>query len=301
MQTIRASSQRQILPPAIAALLPPELIQAILHLPVDTVEELRLHAGRMATVTYAGGDLSTGVVLNTAQLKALLLRLCDHSLYAHRDTICQGYISVAGGVRVGVCGCAAVENGQVIGVSEVSGLILRIPHAIHVPVAPLLSLFQEFQLLRGMLLYAPPGVGKTTLLCALTKAIAASRRTVAIDTRGELSAALSGSDLRLDVLSGYPLAVGLEIAVRCMGAQVATCDEIGNGQDAGAILSAANRGVPLIATAHADTISALLARNELRALHEAGVFGAYIGLRRAPGNSFLYQITRQSEVRLDRA
>lgn len=301
MQTIRTSDRKQILPPAIARILPPELIQSIRHLPIDSVEELRLHAGRTATVTYAGGDLSTGVILSAEQIKELLLRLCNHSLYAYRDTICQGYISVADGVRVGVCGYAAVENGQVIGVSEVSGLILRIPHTISVPVAPLLALFQELQLLRGMLIYAPPGVGKTTLLCAMTRAIAQSRRTVAIDTRGEMSAALSGTELRLDVLSGYPLDVGLEIAVRYMGAQVAACDEIGNGQDARAILSAANHGVPLIATAHADTVSALLTRNDLRALHEAGAFGAYVGLRRAPGNGFYYQITRQNEVCLDDA
>lgn len=297
MQIIQSETRRNPLPSAVTAVLPPALTEALRRLSLaDTAEELRLHAGREATVTSAGRNLSTGVTLTRDDMQNLLLRVCGGSLYAYRDTISQGYVAMPDGVRVGVVGSAAVENGQVIGVSEVTGLMFRLPHRIRVNATPVIDLLRHGQLLDGILIYAPPGVGKTTLLRAVTREAAREWRTVAVDTRGELAPSLDGGDLRLDILSGYPRDVGLEIAVRCMAAQVAICDEIGGARDARAVLSAANHGVPLIATAHADSVTGLLRRADIRTLHRAGVFGAYVGITRAHGSGFSYRITMREEV-----
>lgn len=300
MQIIQTNIRQPALPPAVTAILPPVLTDALRRLRVEAPEELRLHADRVATVTYAGKNLSTGIVLDRSQMKELLLRACGGSLYAYRDTLTQGYLAMPDGVRVGVCGSAAVEDGRIIGVSDVTGLMFRLPHTVRVDPAPVLELLREGGLLHGVLIYAPPGVGKTTLLRAVTREAAKSYRTIAVDTRGELAPALAGTELQLDILAGYPRDVGLEIAVRCMAAQVAVCDEIGGMRDARAILSGANRGVPLIASAHADSVPALLRRGDIRALHRAGVFGAYVGIARAVGG-FSYRITRWEEVGLDGA
>ena len=304
MRIIQTSSRQPILPPEVAAILPPELAGALhgLHsLQTSAPEELRLHADRIATVTCAGQDLSTGVVLSRTQMKDLLLRACGGSLYAYRDTLAQGYLVMPGGVRVGVCGSAAVEDGRIIGISDVTGLMFRLPHTVRVDPAPVLELLREQELLCGILIYAPPGVGKTTLLRAVTRGAAECYRTVAVDTRGELAPALEGTGLKLDILSGYPRDTGLEIAVRCMAAQIAVCDEIGGMRDARAILSGANRGVPLIATAHADSVRSLLRREDIRILHRAGVFGSYVGISRAGTGGFSYRITRREEVGYDGA
>ena len=137
-------------------------------------------------------------------------------------------------------------------------------------------------------------MGKTTLLRGCVNILssgASPLRTVVVDTRGELDFAQEGDELCLDVLSGYPRRAGIEIATRSMNAQLIVCDEIGDYEEAMALVSSHNCGVPLIASAHAGSLSELLSRTGIRLLHEAGIFGAYVGIRRAPKMDFSYDVT----------
>ena len=83
-----------------------------------------------------------------------------------------------------------------------------------------------------------------------------------------------------------------------MNAQLILCDEIGNEQEAEALMAAANCGVPIIATAHANSVERLLFRPGFDLLHRAGVFANYIGLRRrGTVSDFDYDICRWKDVR----
>ena len=299
MQNIQIAYKQSYLPDVLTGCLPPHFCDAILRTGACPIEEIRLHNGRVLRITSRQKNLGCGVVVGERELQEIFSRMCGGSLYAFEETIRKGYIPLSGGIRVGVCGSAACEDGKVIGVHNITGLMIRIPHAITVNTSALLDAFFDDFALQGMLIYAPPGVGKTTLLRAIAKEIASptySRHTVIVDTRGELNVGLCEPSLCLDVMSGYPRDVGIEIAVRTLGAQVIICDEIGSISDARATLGAANCGVPLIASAHAASLEELLERPAIKILHRAHVFGKYIGLCRRASGGFDYDIHHWQEI-----
>ncbi len=272
------------------------------------LEEVRLRAGRCVTLTVGGVNLSTDIVLTSASLETLLWHLCGGSLYAYSDTIRDGYLTLPGGVRVGVAGRASCEEGRIIGIRDISALCIRLPHRHDHVGGVICRLLREMEreggAPRGLLVFAPPGVGKTTLLRGVAAGMASGkdpRRTVVVDTRGELGFEADTPGLCLDVLSGYPRARGVEIATRTLAAQLIVCDEIGDVEEAMALISAHHGGVPLVASAHAGCVEELLRRTGLHLLHEARLFGAYVGLARdggtvpsgcvAGGDGFVYHIT----------
>jgi stage III sporulation protein AA len=119
---------------------------------------------------------------------------------------------------------------------------------------------------------------------------------VVVDTRGELGFETDGRGLCLDILRGYPRARGVEIATRTLSAQVIVCDEIGDTEEAMSLISSHHGGVPLVASAHGGTVEEILRRTGLRLLHEARLFGAYMGIRRDGHGDFTYRVTPHADA-----
>ena len=309
MQTITVKQGRSVtdpLPAAVMRALPNRLSDEVRRTTSPSkIEEIRMRSGRRCSLVVSGKNVMLDTVLDRAEIEAVLEGMCQGSLYAFSDTINQGYISLPDGVRVGVCGRAGCEGERIIGIYEVSSLSIRIPHRSRPCGHEICKLLDSFQRTSGVLIYSPPGIGKTTLLRSVATMLAAGSwdayasplRTVVIDTRGELAFASEGSDLCLDVLSGYPRRRGIEIATRCLNAEVIICDEIGDYEEAISLVASHNCGVPLIASAHAGSVEQLLSRTGLRLLHEARIFGAYVGIERDGRGGFLYDISpRRSDM-----
>lgn len=266
---------------------------------VSVCEEIRIRRLRMSSLTLSGDvNVPLDISLSREEMEETVNKLCGGSLYAHSETIKEGYISLEGGIRAGVVGRAVLENKRIIGIDDISSICIRIPHFIKADPTPICELIKSFEYVSGVLIYSPPGVGKTTLLrqvaAELSKGSGAVRVTV-IDSRGELEFGLGARYLYTDIMSGYPKAVGIEIALRVLNPRVIVCDEIGNDDEISAICSAANGGVALLASAHASDIHGLMAKKSIRELHRSGVFGAYVGLKRSDGG-YSYNITLRQDI-----
>ena len=294
IQVKRSLSLTDEVPSSVLAALPYRLAEEIRRRwSGERIEEIRVRRDRRASLTLSGRNLILDTVLDGSEIDGTLTGMCSGSLYAYSDTINRGYISLPGGVRVGVCGRASCEAERMLGVHEISSLVIRIPHKAKRQGEPICTLLEEFGRKRGVLIYSPPGVGKTTLLRGVISILSSGEspmRTAVVDTRGELTFSVGGEELCIDVLSGYPRGLGIEIATRTLSAEVIVCDEIGDYVEAMALVSSHNCGVPLIASAHAGAVSELLRRTGIMLLHEADIFGAYVGIKRDGRGGFLYDI-----------
>lgn len=301
MQIINMTGKKEeMIPTRLCELLPTQILSSIHDkCKTGTLEEIRLRSGRYSSVVRNGENIMLDCVLSGKDLNSVLVGMCGGSLYAYSDTINQGYISLPDGIRVGICGKASCDGDKIIGVYDVTSMCIRIPHKHKNTGQQICSLLYSFGLTKGVLIYSPPGVGKTTLLRSVAAQLSGGDnplRTVVIDTRGELSFATDEKNLCLDVLSGYPRRQGIDIATRCMNAQVIICDEIGDYEEAFALVSSHNCGVPLVASAHAADIHELLKKSGIRLLHEAEIFGAYVRISRSGNMNFKYETVSRKEA-----
>lgn len=272
-----------LLPASVARLLPSSVLDAIGKRAVGAVEEVCLRAGRQAWLSCGGRNIPLDAAVSGDTLADILLAACGGSLYAHAETVREGFVTLPDGVRVGVAGQAVVEGGRIVNVRNVHSLCFRIPTNVWVDPSLLVSLLHSFSLTRGLLLFSPPGGGKTTALRSLVRALGSGEaplRVAVVDTRYELAPSLSAKGLCVDILSGYPRRQGIEIAARSLGAQVIVCDEICGMEEARTVMELQGAGVPLVATAHAADVAGLLSRPDLALLHGAGTFGAYVRVDR---------------------
>ena len=284
------------------------LLPARLYAEIDSfvgrgvrVYEIRLRAEKCASVVCDSGNVALSYVVSHQEMSDILAELCEHSLYAYADTINRGYVTVKGGMRVGVVGRAAVSGNEVRGVYDVTSLCFRLPHRIDDVGSRLCGMLRGTK--SGALIYSPPGVGKTTLLRSVIAKLSdlsagdGAMRVVVVDTRGELGAYLRSKTLCVDVLSGYPREIGIEIAARSLNAELVVCDELCGNGDINAVIQARNSGVPTLATAHAQSLEALFHRSEFRRLHEACAFENYVGISRSVRvRDFTYDIVSWEEA-----
>ena len=242
------------------------------------LSEIRLRAEGRASVRIGKENLPLRASVSSEELYSLLCSICGGAIYAHRDTISKGYVSMSHGVRVGVVGTARYDASTLVGVDDVRSLVFRIPSGECSFADELCDIFRR-ETKRGMLVYSPPGVGKTTALRALALKLGGGKkpmRVCVVDERHEFSAA-DYTDCEVDILSGYKKSEGLDIAVRTMSADLVMIDEIG-AAEAESVAAALLSGIPIVATAHAGSKDELFSRKALKPLLESGAFDTFVGI-----------------------
>lgn len=222
--------------------------------------------------------------------------ICNSSVYSHQQEIRNGFVTLTGGHRAGICGTAVVQEDRVANLRDISSINLRVAQEIPGAADEVAAVAVSGGEVSGMLVVGPPGCGKTTVLRDLARQLSSGLRggrnfrVAVVDERGELAAVCCGcpqNDLGpcCDVLDGYPKGEGIRQAVRCMAPDVVMCDEIGGADDAKAVIEGLNAGVAVIASAHAASLSELRSRPYLRALLDTGAFRKIVLLagRGTPG------------------
>lgn len=259
-------------------------------------EEFRLRSGRKASLLTAEGEfpLRQCAPIEPRELGQMVSDLCGGCRYSCSETLRQGYLTLRGGFRLGLCGSAVLREGECCALRDFSSLALRIPHEYKGVAEGLTEDLFSGGVFQSTLILSAPGGGKTTLLRDLIRCISAGTenrgalRVGVVDERGELAAAVNGwaqFDLgpKTDILDGAAKAQGIEMLLRVMNPQVIAVDEITAEEDALRMIRAANCGVGLLATMHAEGIPELRQKPLFEMLRREKVFSRVVLIRRSGG------------------
>ncbi len=229
-----------------------------------SLAELRLRIGRPPlAVTVAGERIKAPHVVSREELDGILLRATNMSLYSVSEELLQGYIPY-NGLRIGVGGEGVSEGGKLLGVKNISYLVIRAPHQVKNAADEVYDRIVREDAsngkttVRSTLVIAPPRGGKTTLLRELARRASDKKSTVIIDERFEIACAVNGRPSLdvgdAEVVSGIKKCVAYENVLRAMSPEVLVTDEICKREEADVIADAVRAGVKVFASAHGESL-----------------------------------------------
>ncbi|MGZ9586147.1 stage III sporulation protein AA [Paenibacillus marinisediminis] len=293
--------------------LPPELRSLILHIPPNKLrelEEIRIREHRPLEIGSGGEfhfvtpkglltDLPQEAYVPTREDAHQLLDLMtNHSLYTMEEQLRRGFVTIAGGHRIGLAGRTVLSNGKVSHLREISSFNLRIAREVQGAACSIMPHLLDFkqQTVHHTLIISPPQHGKTTMLRDVARSIASgcwyhpdakwkALKVGVVDERSEIAGCLKGVpsfDLgyRTDVLDGCPKAEGMMMLIRSMSPDVIVVDEFGREDDVFAMKEAIHAGVRVVATAHGSDIDEVSRRPGIGTMMAEGVFSRIVLLRR---------------------
>lgn len=234
-----------------------------------------------------------------------LKTLTSYSLHSFKNEINQGFITLKGGHRAGICGSCVYESDKISTVCDISSINLRIARQVKgVATGLVKKLFTPC--VTSTLIVGPPASGKTTLLRDMARCIASGETGIItklslIDERGELAAVYNGvaqNDVGVlaDVFDGYKKADGMAIAIRSMSPKVMMLDEISGEEDIEAISQCFNAGVSIIASVHAGSLDELHMKKGICSLLKQGGFSHIVMLSSAEHPCQIKEILSPKEM-----
>jgi len=247
-----------------------------------SLEEIRMGCGRPVRLRYRVGERELLPYAERSDVEEVLQRACQRSMYAYENTITQGYVTVAGGHRIGLCGTGVFCRETLQNMKEPSSVNIRIAREC-------MGFANEAikQLRSSALLLGPPGCGKTTLLRDLIRQLSDHRRqNIGLaDERGELSATEGGKPqlhigIRTDVLVHVPKGQAMMMLLRTMSPHWIAVDEITSPKDIEAMEEISYCGVHLLATAHGSSINDLMNRPLYQRLMDKKLFDQVILIKK---------------------
>ncbi len=256
----------------------------------NKIEEIRMSAGQDIIVHTNEEEISPlkNHPISRDELWRIVEAAAGGTLFSCESQLKKGFLSLEGGVRVGVCGSVNTERGEIRSFSDISSICIRFPHqAIGCAENLGLSFVENF---KSTLIIAPPGGGKTTLLRELIRLLSNGGYRVGLsDERSEIAAMHCGVPqldvgCRTDVFDGAPKAIAVMTLLKCMTPNIVALDEITEEDDLRALINCHGCGVKLLATAHGAGIVDLQQRKLYTRLLDEKIFERCVIIKKTNGN-----------------
>lgn len=250
---------------------------------VEDLQEIRIRSGRPIILKLRQVDILIQYNVSQTEILQILEKLCENSIYAYKNQICKGFLTIKGGHRIGITGTAVVENEKIINLKYITSLNFRIAKEVLNCSNKILGqiINSEENIIYNTLIVSPPGKGKTTMLRDVIRQISNGIENIkfrgltcgVVDERGEIAAMYQGIaqndiGIRTDVIENVSKSDGMKMLIRSMAPEVIACDEIGSSEDVQAIKEAMTAGVKGIFTMHGKNLEDIKNNEEVYKLVE---------------------------------
>lgn len=269
----------------ILEILPREIKNQLNAFNFKNIQEIRIRAEKPIIVKEGSNEVITNYVATLEDISSIVKRMSSYSIYAYDDEIKQGYITIKGGHRVGICGKCVLDGEKVKTIKYPASLNIRICREVEGCSNKILPYVLKSSMVENTIIISPPNCGKTTLLRDIAKNLSNGIKRLnlrgvkvcVIDERSEIASCVNGVPqlnigLRTDVLDSCPKSQGIMMAIRSMSPEVIVCDEIGSREDIESIIKAMNSGVKLITTVHGYDVEDIYEREVFKEAIENKVF-----------------------------
>lgn len=276
----------------------PQSLQTVLRsfADIDKLQEIRIKVNRPVILNIANRECITSYVSTAEDLKVIIQRTSNYSLYAFDEEIKQGFITIKGGHRVGICGKCIMEDNKVKTIKNIASINIRVSREVIGCSDKIMSYVLKDNSLLNTIIISPPKCGKTTILRDMARNLSygmkafnlSGKKVCIIDERSELAACCEGIPqmdvgIRTDVLDNCLKCEGIMMAIRSMSPEAIVCDEIGTYKDMESILSALSCGINLVTTIHGKGLEDLYNRVVFKDLINNHVFNRAIILSNRNG------------------
>lgn len=263
---------------------------------IEHVTEIRIRAGKPILIYMDQKEISIdaegrllyvprkGKRFSYQEIQQLFDFWCQDSRYAFQNEIRNGFLTIEGGHRIGICGeVVSDEEGKVQTIKYISSLSIRVAHEKKGVAKEIMQYIHKEDQIKNTLIVSPPGAGKTTLLRDVVwylsngDEIHSGVNVGLVDERGEIAACFQGIPqldvgVRTDVLDNCKKVVGMRMLLRSMSPRVIAVDELGDEEEIRLIQQMAGNGCMVIATIHGNSIEELRQKKMLRELWEKSLF-----------------------------
>ncbi len=238
------------------------------------ISEIRLRSGEPLCVTLPDQYiyLTESGAYTTSAEKALRVTsedirhtfeaVCRYSVHSCQSQINNGFVTVSGGHRAGLCGTAVYSpSGKIENLKYINAINFRIAGEV-LGAADEISRSLMKNGLKSVLIFGAPCSGKTTILRDLCRQVGDKYPVSLVDERFEIASVSGGNannqvGANTDVFSGFSKTDGILTAIRVMSPRMIVCDEIGSDSDISALRQAWISGVKIAASMHSGSVREL--------------------------------------------
>lgn len=98
---------------------------------INLLEEIRIRASKPVILKYTNLEqVLDNLIVSQEEILEILQYICNNSIYSYQNQICNGYITLKGGHRVGITGSVVMTEGKITNIGYISSLNFRIAKQI---------------------------------------------------------------------------------------------------------------------------------------------------------------------------